>query len=143
MKVEKSCGAIVFTREHGEIKYVIVRSLEGYYGFPKGHVEDGETEQETAVREIKEETGLDVTLFEDFRTTDEYHVVLKDNREIRKHVVYFLAEFQNQDLHAQEQEISAIELMSYEKAMESFKFDRLKRLLQEAENYLKKENKNA
>lgn len=57
MKFEKSCGAIVFTRQNGEIEYVIIQSLEGWYGFPKGHMEQNETEIETALREVREKQG--------------------------------------------------------------------------------------
>ena len=52
MIVEKSCGAIVFTEDDEGIKYVIIESKEGYFGFPKGHVEKNETELETARREV-------------------------------------------------------------------------------------------
>ena len=61
MADEKSCGAIVFTRENGIRKYVIIRGTgiyQGFNGFPKGHMEEGETESETALREVKEETGM-------------------------------------------------------------------------------------
>ena len=53
---------VVFNRRNDEIFYVIVQSLEGYYGFPKGHMENNETEEQTAVREIYEETGLKVEI---------------------------------------------------------------------------------
>ena len=46
MNHEYSCGAVVFTRAGGVVRYVIVRSLEGVCGFPKGHREPGETEEE-------------------------------------------------------------------------------------------------
>ena len=55
MKLEKSCGAVVYTLKNGKPQYVIVQSLEGFYGFPKGHIENNETEKETAIREIYEE----------------------------------------------------------------------------------------
>ena len=74
MADEKSCGAIVFTHENGIRKYVIIRETgiyQGYCGFPKGHMEAGETEQDTAIREVKEETGLDVELLDGFRQVDE------------------------------------------------------------------------
>ena len=48
MNIERSCGAVVFTRVNGEIRYVIIESIEGIFGFPKGHMEAGETEEETA-----------------------------------------------------------------------------------------------
>ena len=62
---EKSCGAIVFSYENGIRKYVITRGTgiyKEFCGFPKGHMEPGETETETALREVKEETGLDVSV---------------------------------------------------------------------------------
>ena len=49
MPVERSCGAVVYTRCQGEIRYVIIRTPDGFYGFPKGHMEPGETEVQTDV----------------------------------------------------------------------------------------------
>ena len=72
MLTEKSCGAVVFTRIDNEIKYLIIESEEGFYGFSKGHMENGESEHETAHREIKEETGADVIILDGFRTTDSH-----------------------------------------------------------------------
>ena len=70
MNYEKSCGAIVYRKHHGNTEILLVRHIKsGYWSFPKGHVEEGETEEETARREIKEETGLDVLLDTGFRET--------------------------------------------------------------------------
>ena len=93
MITEKSCGGVVFTRVGEEIRYVIIRGNNGVYGFPKGHMEGNETEEETALREIKEETGLLVALLPIFRTEDE-HLILQTHKEpVMKHIVYFLAEY--------------------------------------------------
>ena len=65
MNYEYSCGAVVFTRIGGEPHYVLVRAKDqpmGCHGFPKGHMEAGETEEQTALREIYEEVGLRVRL---------------------------------------------------------------------------------
>ena len=137
MKIEKSCGAVVFTREEGVVKYVIICSTEGFYGYPKGHVEAGETEEQTALREIKEETGLEVTLLSDFRTEDSHALVREDRPDVMKHIVYFLAEYSGQQLQAQDSEVSRIALMTYEEAMDSFQFESSRRILREADNYLK------
>ena len=95
MIIEKSCGAIVFTKDAESIKYVIIESKEGVFGFPKGHVEKNETEIETARREVLEETGLRVEFLEDFQMEDSYS--FQRNGETRiKHIVYFLAKFSNQ-----------------------------------------------
>ena len=137
MIIEKSCGGIVFTREENCIKYLIVLSKEGIYGFPKGHMEGTETEIETALREILEETGLHVRLVDGFRAEDTHRFIY--NGEIRtKHIVYFLGEYSNQTPIAQESELSSIHLMDFETAISMFQYESSKRLLTEACDYLTK-----
>ena len=53
MRFEKSCGAVLFAREDASLRYLIIRHTGGHCGFPKGHTEAGESEQETALREIR------------------------------------------------------------------------------------------
>ena len=114
MANEKSCGAIIFTNENNVRKYMIqcgVGIYQGYYGFPGGHVEAGETEQETALREVKEETGLDVVLYDDFRTSDEHALAREGRPNDRKTNVYFLADYQDQKITMQKSEVSEILLL--------------------------------
>ena len=134
MQYEKSCGAVVFTRINGEIRYVLAQSLEGYYGFPKGHMEAGETEVETALREIREEVGLSPCLIEGFRSEDEHPLPAKPG--VRKQVVYFLAEYQNQQVVFQPEELLSAPLVSYEQAMSLFAFESSRRILTEAHAFL-------
>ncbi len=135
MITEKSCGAIVYTIENNKIKYVIIRSKEGIYGFPKGHIEGTESETETALREISEETGLIVRLIDGFRTEDTHRFIRNGETRI-KNVVYFLAEYSDQVLKAQESELSSVHLMDYETATSVFQFESSKRLLSEAHDFL-------
>ena len=61
MQYEKSCGAIVFRKYHGNTELLLIKHANGgHWSFPKGHVEPGETEEETAAREVKEEVAIDV-----------------------------------------------------------------------------------
>ena len=63
MGKEKSCGAVVFRKSASKLEFIAVKSkANGHWGFPKGHVETGESEAETAIREVFEETGLRITL---------------------------------------------------------------------------------
>lgn len=136
MPFEKSCGAVVFTRTDGEIRYVLAQNLEGYYGFPKGHMEPGETEEQTALREIREEVGLRPRLIEGFRTEDEHPLPKKPG--VIKQIVYFLAEYENQEISYQKEELLSAPLVSYEEAMELFAFESSKRILTEANEFLNK-----
>ena len=135
MKYEVSCGAVVFTRHDGKTKYVIIKSTEGYYGFPKGHIESGESEEETALREIREETGLNVNITSGFRIVDEHSLPNKSN--VMKRVIYFLAEFNNQIIKYQKEELLGAYLMSYNEAMNAIQFDSSKRILEKADIFIK------
>ncbi len=134
MTYEVSSGAVVFTREGGGLRYVIVRSLEGWYGFPKGHIEGEETEEEAALREIREEVGLSVRFVPGFRTTDEHTLPKKPG--VMKRVVYFLAEYEGQEIRFQKEELLEAPLLAYEEAMERFQFESSRRILKEANDFL-------
>ena len=134
MTYEVSSGAVVFTREGGGLRYVIVRSLEGYYGCPKGLIEGTETEEEAAIREIREETGLSVRLVPDFRTMDEHSI--PDKPDVTKRIIYFLGEYEGQEIRFQKEELLEAPLLSYEDAMERFQFESSHRILKEANDFL-------
>jgi 8-oxo-dGTP pyrophosphatase MutT (NUDIX family) len=135
MIYEKSCGAVVFTKIDGEIKYLLISNLQGIYGFPKGHIEGQETEEETALREVYEETNLRIELIDGFRTTDEHFIPQK--KDTVKQITYFLGVFENQNVLYQREELSGACLVSYAEAMELFQFESSRRILTEANEYLK------
>lgn len=134
MNLEISCGAVVYTKRNGECLFVIVQEQSGAYSFPKGHMEDGETETETARREIFEETGLTPVFVDGFRETDAYD--LREKPGTRKQVVYFLAEYQEETPVPQQDEIQEVMLLSYEKAMECFEYEGFRRILTAAYHFL-------
>lgn len=134
MTWEKSCGAVVFTRVNDQVKYLLIANLKEIYGFPKGHVEPGETEEATALREIREETGLRVTLLAGFRTVDEH--LIPEKTDTMKQIVYFLAEYEGQEITYQKEELSGAYLVSYEEAMGMFQFESSRRILREADIFL-------
>ena len=135
MITERSCGAIVYTREGNCIKYVIVRSKEGIYGFPKGHMEGMESETETALREILEETGVRVQLIDGFKTEVSYSFIRNGEKRL-KHIVYFLGEYSDQTPVAQKSELSSLHLMDLSTAISMLQYEDSKRLLREAHNFL-------
>ena len=136
MPTEYCSGAVVFTRENGGIQYLIIRSLKGIYCFPKGHMEPGETEEETALREIREEVNLHVRLLDGFRMETAYPLVLENKPHVTKYITFFLAEYEGQTPHALEGEVMSQQLMTYEEAMASFQMENHKQVLREAHAYL-------
>lgn len=99
---EKSCGAIIYHVKDNQMYFLLVKNTKGkHWGFPKGHIEVGETEEQTAKREVKEETGLDVTILRGFRKKSYYRPFGK----IRKKVVIFLAKAKGNKVKIQDSEI--------------------------------------
>lgn len=87
MIYEKSCGGIIYAEEAGARRYLIIESTEGVYGFPKGHMEKGETELETALREVFEETGIKPVFIENCKLEEEHP--LPNKVDVIKHITYF------------------------------------------------------
>ena len=134
MQFEKSCGAVVFTRRDNEILYVIIRHLGGHCGFPKGHMEPGEDEQTTALREVREEVGLEGTLIDGFHTVEEY--LLPNKPGVTKRVVYFLAEYSGQEIRYQPEELTDAYLLPFEEAAAKLTFEEAKKVLEEADRFI-------
>ena len=135
MEKEKSCGAVVFTRDgEGSIRYVLVEQRSGNFCFPKGHVEGSETEHQTAMREIWEETGLHPVIIPGFRETETYEVAKKPGT--MKDVIYFIAEYSDQAIAPPPtDEIRDVRLCTYEEAMELLPTDSRKAVLTAADHF--------
>lgn len=134
MIYEKACGAVVYTFLNGRIHYVIIQQQEGFHGFPKGHVEKNETEEETALREIYEEVGLRPTLIKGFKVIDEYPLLRKQH--VIKQVVYFLAEYSSQAIIIQEEELLGAMLLPYEEAIKILDYESSRTVLAQADHFL-------
>lgn len=112
MKKEKSCGVIVF-QNLGILSVLLVHHNLGHWGIPKGHVEYGETETETALREVFEETGVKVSLLDSFREVITYSPA----KNIIKDVVFFLGEPINNNIVFQRSEVCEVVFLPIQDAL--------------------------
>ena len=134
MKREKSCGVLVLRQQVDELYVVLLRHrFGGHWSFPKGHVEAGESERQTALREVREETGLTgIKLMDGFRESVEY----SPKPGVKKQVVYFLGTTEQEKLIRQEEEISEIMWAPLSRAAELVYFANDKRLRSHAQRRL-------
>ena len=129
MSYEKSCGAIVFRKYHGNTELLLIKhTIGGHWSFPKGHVVAGETEEETALREIMEETSVEVELCPGFREM----VTYSPKRDVQKDVIYFLGRAKNFDYVPQESEIAQIKWVEINLAHAFLTYDNDKQLVNKA-----------
>ena len=134
MKREKSCGVLVLRQQEDELYVVLLRHrFGGHWSFPKGHVEAGESERQTALREVREETGLTgIKLMDGFRESVEY----SPKPGVKKQVVYFLGTTEQEKLIRQEEEISELHWVEWSQAVEAVTFKNDRNLLNFAWEYL-------
>lgn len=133
MKKEKSCGNIVFKKENGVLKVLLIHHNLGHYGMPKGHVELGETEEETALREVFEETGISSYIIDGFREVITYSP--KEN--VIKDVIYFVGETNDFETTPQISEVSEAFFTETSKAVDLVTHEEEKKVLEKAIEFYK------
>ena len=140
---EKSVGAVVYKKgEAGGILFLLVYSAKNrQWGFPKGHVEENETEIETAKREIFEETGIrNIEFAGNFRCSDSYKTVgvlpHTKGRIIVKNVIYYLCFTDSAFIDRQNSEIERCRWFLFEEAESVLKYEAQKKILKKANDFL-------
>ena len=134
MPSEKSCGAVIF-RRNGTRKYLLLHYEGGHWDFVKGHVEKGENERETVLRETEEETGItDLKFMEGYRELISYFY-RRAGRTVRKEVVFYLLETDTEQVRLSREHVG-FDWLTYDRAMERLTYKNAKDTLQKAQDFL-------
>jgi len=137
MPLEKSCGAVIF-RRNGAEKYLLLHYEGGHWDFVKGHVEKGENERETALRETEEETGItDLKFIEGYREAISYFY-RRAGRTVRKEVAFYLLETDTEKVRLSREHVG-FDWLTYDRAMERLTYKNAKETLQKAQDFLAKQ----
>jgi bis(5'-nucleosidyl)-tetraphosphatase len=142
MPVEKSVGAVVLRKEGNKIYYLLLyypsvshRAERNYWDFPKGHIKRGEKPEITAIREVKEETGLkEIALVGGFKETIRYFFKFK-GKNILKFATFYLVETKSKAVKISYEHIG-FKWLPYKEALEQLAFKNAKEVLQKANNFL-------
>jgi len=141
MPVEKSAGAIVFIKEGKKPLFLLLRypsgsrTQEEYWDLPKGHIEKGEKLEDTAKREVEEETGLtDVQFIKGFKETIRYFFKFGE-KNILKFVTFYLAETKTKDVKISEEHLG-YKWLPYSEAIEQLTYKNARDILQKANEFL-------
>ena len=135
---EKSCGAVVFIKKENSTKYLLLNYTAGHWDFVKGNVESNETEKETVLRELKEETAIvDAHFLDGFKETIAYFY-RRQGLTVHKEVVFFIIETHTEKVELSFEHVGYIWL-DYKPAMEKLNFKNAKDVLQKAHDFLKKQ----
>jgi bis(5'-nucleosidyl)-tetraphosphatase len=142
VKREFSAGGVVYRkRKNGEIEWLICRASSHHkWVFPKGIIEKGEEAEETALREVEEETGIKAKIVARIKLLEKYVYQLKGTL-ILKNVVYFLMEFLPGEVKNPDFEVEEIAWLPYEQALKKLEFEGTKKVLGVAQKLLEEKEK--
>lgn len=126
---EFSAGGIVFN-DQGQV-LVVQHSTNKHWGFPKGHVEAGQTVKEAALREVKEEGGIEVEIIEKVGES-KYIYTNKAKEKVFKMVTIFLMKYISGDIKDHDWEVSELQWFTPDDAMTRLSFSNDKKLLTKA-----------
>ena len=130
--MEKSCGAIIYRNEGGRRLYLLLHYEEGHWDFPKGHVEEGESEEATVRREVEEETGIADLEFEPLFRESISYFFKRAGRLVKKEVVLFLAQTRQSSVKLSREHIG-FAWLEFEPAKKKLTYKNAQNVLQKAE----------
>jgi 8-oxo-dGTP pyrophosphatase MutT (NUDIX family) len=133
---ETSAGGVVYRLEGGAPLYLLIRDSYQNWGFPKGHLEQGERADEAALREVREETGLaEVSLRGAIETIDWYFRFR--GRLIHKVCHFFLMETSQADTRPQSAEgITACQWVAFTEASSAISYANARLVLRRAQEMI-------
>ena len=137
MPLEKSAGAVIFSRADKKIEYLLLHYQAGHWDFPKGNIEKGEKVEETVKREVKEETGIeDIKFTPGFKESIKYFYKLK-GKNIFKIATFLLAETKTKEVKISWEHIG-FKWLPYGEVLEQLTFENAKEILKKANDFLSK-----
>jgi bis(5'-nucleosidyl)-tetraphosphatase len=128
MKHQYSAGIIVYTKEKNIILYLLLKYGAGHWDFPKGKIEKGETKQQAALRELKEETDLTAHIDDNFEETIQYIFTDMDGKKTQKTVYFFTGHALTTDVKLSH-EHTDFAWLPYKDALEKLTYDNAKEIL--------------
>lgn len=130
-KREKSCGAVVYNPERQ--LFLIIKMLNGNWGFPKGHTENQETDIQTAIREVTEETGIKIEILDGFKKSIKYIPF----PEVLKKVIFFIGITKEEKVVIDKGEIEDYMWCSYEEALKMITYKPQRDIMESSLQFIK------
>jgi bis(5'-nucleosidyl)-tetraphosphatase len=128
-------GIITYSLNNDTVYYLILRYQAGHWDFPKGKIETGETKQTAALRELKEEAGINAQLDKDFEETINY-VFMDHTKQITQKTVYFFVGRTEQTTITLSHEHTDYRWLPFKEALELVTYDNAKKILKKAHKYI-------
>jgi len=130
-----SSACVLFRRENGKIKYLLLHYRFSHWGFPKGVIEKEETKKETIKREIKEETGISKFRFIERFKLNIYYFLRQKGKLKFKDVVFYLVETKEKKVKLSFEHID-YKWLNFEDAYKQLTYRNTKKILKRANKFI-------
>jgi len=136
MKFLFSSGIVVYFKKKTKIEYLLLHYESGHWGFTKGKIEKGENKVQAAIRELKEETCLNVILHKNFEKSFTYIFTDKSGKLVKKRAYFFIGESITKKVTLSFEHIG-FDWLEFESAHEKLTYDNTRQLLKSVDEFLK------
>lgn len=130
-----SAGGVVFRKSDNQTEIVIVMMLpDRRWQLPKGIIDEGETAEESGLREVREEAGVDADLIAPIETIEYWFVASWDGirKRIHKHVHFFLMKYRSGDVAGHDHEVAEARWVEINEAINMLEFESEKKVVEKA-----------
>lgn len=135
MKTVASAGIVTYIRENSTIYYLLLHYPSGHWDFPKGKLEPGETKEQAAARELKEETGLTAVVNEGFEEPINYFFKDQEGNTVAKTVFFFVGLGSSKEVQVSHEHQGYVWL-TYHDALTRLSYQNAKEILKKAHLFL-------
>lgn len=134
MKFLSSAGIVLFRNKNTQREYLLLHYLGGHWDFAKGKLEEGETKEQAALRELQEETSLSAQLLPGFLESLSY-IFKEQGGLVKKTVYFFVGKAQKGDVRLSHEHQGFVWL-AYKQAYEKLTYQNAREILDKAESFL-------
>ncbi len=140
IRKEKSCGVVLYKVQRDDIYYLLLFYIKGHVGFCKGHQEKDETDEQTALRHVKELTGYNVELDDEFKEKINYNMRTGNTKD----VYYFIGESNEEKIAVEASfpfDVAGYKWCKLEECLDLLNFDNDRYILIKADRRIKEKHK--
>jgi 8-oxo-dGTP pyrophosphatase MutT (NUDIX family) len=137
VKIQVSSGGVTFRKGEKGIEVALIRIRSGRWALPKGLINKGEIPEETALREVREETGLEGRLIDKLGDIEYWYFSKEDQTKYHKFVHFYLIEYERGSINDHDWEVEEVRWFPIDKAIKALSYKSEKEIMERADGYLR------
>jgi 8-oxo-dGTP pyrophosphatase MutT (NUDIX family) len=138
-KIQFSAGGVAFRKQDGQIEVALISvGADDRWQLPKGLVDKGESTEHAAIREVREEAGIDTEIVTRIDKVEYWYLWKENDQRIRYHkfVYFYLLRYKAGDVRDHDHEVNEARWLDIDDAIEMLAFDNEKKIMEKAKELI-------